>query len=101
MPAGYRTTTSVVVPSYREDPDILERCLKSWLAENPTEVIVVPDVGDAEVIAMLVEFFRRLGLAAPRVRLEINTLGDAECRPRYREHLTAYLRERSGALCQE
>jgi histidyl-tRNA synthetase len=56
---------------------------------------------DAEVMAMLVEFFRRLGLAAPRVRLEINTLGDAVCRPRYREHLTANLRERSGALCQE
>ena len=52
-PVGYRTTTSVVVPAYREDPDILERCLKSWLAEDPTEVIVVPDVEDTEVIARL------------------------------------------------
>jgi hyaluronan synthase len=42
-----------VVPSFREDPDILERCLASWLAENPTEVIVVPDVEDREVIARL------------------------------------------------
>jgi hypothetical protein len=40
---GFRTTTSVVVPSYREDPEILDRCLDSFLAENPTEVIVVPD----------------------------------------------------------
>src|SRR5678816_1352523 len=48
---------------------------------------------DVEVIAMLVEFFRRLGLSARRVRLEINTLGDAVCRPRYREELTRYLRE--------
>jgi hyaluronan synthase len=53
VPVGYRTTTSVVVPSYREDPDTLMRCLRSWLDENPTEVIVVPDTGDTEVISRL------------------------------------------------
>ena len=53
VPAGYGTTTSVVVPSYREDPAILRRCLMSWLAEDPTEVIVVPDVDDYEVVRML------------------------------------------------
>ncbi|MFI5313893.1 MAG: glycosyltransferase family 2 protein, partial [Candidatus Dormibacteria bacterium] len=52
-PVGFKTTTAVVVPSYREDPDIIERCLASWLAEDPTEVIVVPDVKDTEVIARL------------------------------------------------
>jgi cellulose synthase/poly-beta-1,6-N-acetylglucosamine synthase-like glycosyltransferase len=51
--SGYMATTSVVVPSYREDPDILDRCLESWLRENPAEVIVVPDVADTEVIARL------------------------------------------------
>ena len=56
---------------------------------------------DAEVIAMLVDFFGRLSLAAPRVRLEINTLGDAVCRPRYREHLTEYLRAHAAALCED
>ncbi|MFC7482618.1 glycosyltransferase family 2 protein [Luedemannella flava] len=45
----FRTTVSVVVPSYREDPDILLECLRSWLAQNPTEVIIVPDVADVEV----------------------------------------------------
>src|SRR3954451_20947454 len=44
----FRTTTSVVVPSFREGPDVLERCLESWLAERPTEVIVVLDVEDQE-----------------------------------------------------
>lgn len=53
VPAGYRTSTSVIVPAYREDPDILERCLRSWLDEDPTEVIVVPDIEDREVIARL------------------------------------------------
>ncbi|CCG01359.1 glycosyltransferase [Blastococcus saxobsidens] len=49
----YRTTTSVVVPSFREDPDVLERCLDTWLAQDPTEVIVVLDLEDDEA-------FRRL-----------------------------------------
>jgi hyaluronan synthase len=53
VPPGFTTTTSVVVPAYREDPNILDRCLASWLAENPTEVIVVPDLQDREVIARL------------------------------------------------
>jgi hyaluronan synthase len=53
VPEGWRTTASVVVPAYREDPDILERCLDSWLAEDPTEVIVVPDLEDTEVIERL------------------------------------------------
>lgn len=44
---NYRTTTSVVVPCYREDPDILMQCLSTWLAQDPTEVIVVVDTDDA------------------------------------------------------
>ena len=49
----FRTTTSVVVPSFREDPEVLERCLNTWLAQSPTEVIVVLDVGDEEAFARL------------------------------------------------
>jgi N-acetylglucosaminyltransferase len=49
----FRTTTSVVVPSYREDPRILGDCMQSWLAESPTEVIVVVDVADEECIQVL------------------------------------------------
>jgi hyaluronan synthase len=49
----FRTTTSVVVPSFREDPDVLERCLDTWLAQEPTEVIVVLDVEDTEAFARL------------------------------------------------
>lgn len=60
---GFAATTSVVVPAYREDPEILDRCLRSWLAESPTEVIVVPDVGDVEVIGRL----RRHARADPRL----------------------------------
>ncbi len=55
---------------------------------------------DAEVIAMLVDFFRALGLDR-RLALQVNSLGDAKCRPVYRERLTGYLRARASALCQE
>jgi cellulose synthase/poly-beta-1,6-N-acetylglucosamine synthase-like glycosyltransferase len=52
-PDGFTTTTSAVIPAFREDPDILDRCLDSWLAEGPAEIIVVPDVEDREVIRRL------------------------------------------------
>jgi cellulose synthase/poly-beta-1,6-N-acetylglucosamine synthase-like glycosyltransferase len=52
-PDGFTATTSAVIPAFREDPDILDRCLDSWLAERPTEIIVVPDVEDREVIRRL------------------------------------------------
>jgi hyaluronan synthase len=52
---GHRTTTSVVVPVYREDPDVLMRCLQTWLDADPTEVILVVDVGDQGVLDRLAE----------------------------------------------
>jgi cellulose synthase/poly-beta-1,6-N-acetylglucosamine synthase-like glycosyltransferase len=51
----FTTTTSVVVPSYHEDPDILVRCLMSWRAQRPDEIIVVLDVADTECQERLVE----------------------------------------------
>jgi N-acetylglucosaminyltransferase len=51
----FRTSTSVVVPSFREDPDILMDCLRTWLDQDPTEVIVVPDLADLEVVDRLRE----------------------------------------------
>jgi cellulose synthase/poly-beta-1,6-N-acetylglucosamine synthase-like glycosyltransferase len=59
----YWTTVSVVVPAYREDPDILLECLQTWLAQNPMEIIIVPDRNDVEVQ-------RRLAAVRdPRVRV--------------------------------
>jgi len=62
---GYTATTSVVVPAWHEDPDILDRCLESWLSENPTEIIIVPDIADTEVIARL----RRRADTEPRMKV--------------------------------
>lgn len=46
--SDFRTTTSVVVPSYHEDPDILMECLETWRSQNPTEIIIVLDLVDIE-----------------------------------------------------
>lgn len=51
---GFRTTTSVVVPSYHEDPDILLRCLDSWRSQHPDEIIIVLDVADTEAYRRIV-----------------------------------------------
>jgi cellulose synthase/poly-beta-1,6-N-acetylglucosamine synthase-like glycosyltransferase len=59
----YRTTTSVVVPVYREDPEVVERCLRSWLREDPTEVILVVDDRDE----LLLEHLNRLDLDRVRI----------------------------------
>lgn len=58
----FTTTASVVVPSFHEDPEILMRCLRSWLDQDPTEVIVVLDVADREACE------RIAALGDPRVQ---------------------------------
>ncbi|WP_208012465.1 glycosyltransferase [Cellulomonas shaoxiangyii] len=57
----FRTTTSVIVPSFHEDPDILMSCLESWRSQGPTEIIVVLDLADTEA------FERITALGDPRV----------------------------------
>jgi cellulose synthase/poly-beta-1,6-N-acetylglucosamine synthase-like glycosyltransferase len=61
----FRTTTSVVVPSYHEDPDVIDRCLATWLAQDPDEVIIVLDVLDHEAYRRLV------ALDDPRVHVMV------------------------------
>jgi histidyl-tRNA synthetase len=54
---------------------------------------------DAEMIDLGLQLFESLGLAG--VRLELNSLGDATCRPAYLESLVAYLRAHQDELCDE
>ncbi|MBC8339044.1 MAG: histidine--tRNA ligase [Rhodospirillales bacterium] len=55
------------------------------------ELLGVPQpLGDVEAIAMGAHILEALGVA-DKVTLQINTLGDAECREAYREKLVTYL----------
>ncbi|GLK17234.1 glycosyltransferase [Herbiconiux flava] len=49
----YRTTTTVVVPSYREDPAVLVRCLETWRRQGPSRIVIVLDVADTEAEAQV------------------------------------------------
>ncbi len=60
--SDFRTTTSVVVPSFHEDPDILMSCLETWRDQNPDEIIIVLDVADIEA------YDRIEALGDPRLR---------------------------------
>jgi histidyl-tRNA synthetase len=54
---------------------------------------------DAELIQLFTEIERRAGIR--HTRLELNSIGDRECRPAYVERLVAFLRERREGLDEE
>jgi len=54
---------------------------------------------DVEVLAMLSDLFKTLGIKG--VELQINSLGCADCRPKYREALKAYLMKRYEQMCPD
>ena len=53
---------------------------------------------DVEQIAMLEDLFRRLGVEAA---IQLNSVGDAACRPAYLADLRTWLRGRAGDLCAD
>jgi len=61
---------------------------------------VAEPLGDVEIIAIGVEFLRRLGVW-DRCKLEINTLGDTESRRAYRDVLVTYLSQHRGKLSRD
>jgi histidyl-tRNA synthetase len=53
---------------------------------------------DAEIINMLWEFLKSVGITG-LLRLEISSLGDGNCRPRYKQKLNDYFKPRRNELC--
>ncbi len=47
----HREASSLVVPIYREDPVVLERCLRSWQGNHPDEIILVLEETEADLIS--------------------------------------------------
>lgn len=54
---------------------------------------------DAEMIDLLCSFYRELGLTA--LRLKLNSIGDATCRPAYVDALRDYYRPRLADVCDD
>ncbi len=54
---------------------------------------------DAEVIDLLATFYDSLGISG--LTLQLNTIGDQECRPRYIDELRAYYEDKLDAACAD
>ncbi len=54
---------------------------------------------DVEIIAMTIEIYKRLGIT--QYSLQINSVGDEECRPKYKEILRNELKKIAGKLSAE
>ncbi|MCL2024505.1 MAG: histidine--tRNA ligase [Coriobacteriia bacterium] len=55
---------------------------------------------DAEIIAMLMAYFPEIGITRESMRLLINSMGCAACRPAYRDAVEAFIRAHAGELCE-
>ncbi len=66
------------------------------------EWLGAPDAAaDAECIIMLIEFYKRLGFDPAKLRLSINSMGDADCRPAYRDKVKAYILDHKDEMCPD
>jgi histidyl-tRNA synthetase len=54
---------------------------------------------DAELITMMWRLIEQCGIPASSMRLLLNSMGDEQCRPAYRDKVAAYIRSRSEDLC--
>ncbi|MDD5800309.1 MAG: histidine--tRNA ligase [Coriobacteriales bacterium] len=66
------------------------------------ECLGAPDPAmDAECIIMLMEFYKRLGFKPEQLHLCINSMGDAKCRPAYRESVRQYIYDHKDQMCED
>ena len=85
-------------PMWRYDRPQKGRYREHW--QLSVEAIGTDDPGvDAEVIQLYAELLRRLGVTG--YVLELNSIGDAKCRPAYIERLAAWLDEHDDELDDE
>lgn len=66
------------------------------------EWLGAPDpASDAECIIMLMTFFLKLGFAPESLRLVINSMGDAACRPAYRNKVRSFILDHKDEMCDD
>ena len=56
---------------------------------------------DAECIIVLMEYFKRLGFDPDKLHLVINSMGDAACRPAYRDAVKAFILDHADEMCDD
>jgi histidyl-tRNA synthetase len=84
-----------VAPMYRYAAPQKGRYREHW--QCSVEAIGSDDPAiDAELIQLYTEFARRVGIT--QYELQLNSIGDAACRPAYVDRLTQWLDEHTGVL---
>jgi histidyl-tRNA synthetase len=87
-------------PMFRYERPQAGRRRQFW--QIGVEALGMPDPSlDAEVIALLMEFFATAGIPRASMRLLINTMGDESCRPAYRDEVASFIRANADGLCDE
>jgi histidyl-tRNA synthetase len=87
-----------IAPMWRYERPQRGRYREHW--QLSVEAIGTPDPAvDAEIIQLYDEVLRRLGV--PDTTLELNSIGDVNCRPAYVERLAAWLDEHDDELDEE
>jgi len=85
-------------PMFRYERPQKGRYRQFW--QVGAEAIGFPGPGaDAELVAMLNQYFRSFGLDG--IELKLNSLGCKNCRPAYHEALVKYLESRRETLCED
>ena len=56
---------------------------------------------DAECIIMLMEFYKRMGFDPKQLTLRINSMGDAACRPAYRQKVRDFILDHKDEMCED
>ncbi len=56
---------------------------------------------DAEGIIMLMRFYEQIGIPRENMRLLLNSMGDATCRPAYRDAVRDYILAHEDRMCED
>ncbi|MBQ9058558.1 MAG: histidine--tRNA ligase [Atopobiaceae bacterium] len=58
-------------------------------------------LADAQVIVMFMDVLKAFGFESTDVKLRINSMGDAACRPAYREQVRSFILEHKEKMCDD
>jgi histidyl-tRNA synthetase len=87
-------------PMFRYERPQKGRMRQFW--QIGIEALGMPEpTADAEVITVLWRFFETVGVPTAQMRLLLNSMGDENCRPAYREKVAAFIRAHAAELCEE
>jgi len=100
VPTGSSTKLYYAGPMFRYERPQAGRMRQFW--QLGVEALGQPEpTVDAEVIALLLEFFLAVGLPRERMRLLVNSMGDQACRPAYRDSIARFIHDNAEQLCEE